>query len=57
MKIKNFAKFIGHEYNPNLILASGRKVSTIKWNPLIFALVLSKDVIYNFIVKETSFNL
>jgi hypothetical protein len=39
-------------------LANGKKVpSTAQWNPLVFALVLGKHEVYNFIVKQVNFNL
>lgn len=55
--IKNLAIFKGYEVPPQMILKSGRKVSTETWNPLTYALVLGKQELYNFIVKEVNFNM
>lgn len=38
--IKNLSMFVGYEADPPIVLKSGRKVSTLTWNPLTFALVL-----------------
>jgi hypothetical protein len=43
---------------PNPIIINGKKVSTVNWNPFIFALVLSKADLFKFIAKDNnSFNI
>jgi hypothetical protein len=56
-KVLNLAPFVGYEADPPLVLWSGRKVSTVTWNPFIFSLVLGRPELYNFIYKELNFNL
>lgn len=53
--IKDFSRFVGYEADITLI--SGKKPSTLGWNPLVFALVLGKQDLSNFILRQTHFNI
>ncbi|CDW81476.1 UNKNOWN [Stylonychia lemnae] len=55
--VKNLAIYTGYEADPPIVLQSGKRVSTLTWNPLTFALILQKTDLFNFIVKDVNFNL
>ena len=55
--VRNLVPIIGYQYLPELILKSGRKVTTASWNILTFALVLGRESLFNFIVKDINLNL
>lgn len=56
-KLQNLAPFVGHEAEPPIVLQSGKSVNTVQWNPFTVAVVLGKNDLYNFIIKEINFNL
>lgn len=49
--VRDFTPYIGYE--AGITLASGYKPSTTMWNPLVFALVLGKQELCTFILKQT----
>jgi hypothetical protein len=56
-KIRDLTRFVGYEADPPILLASGNKPRTLQWNPFVFALVLGRTELFNFIAKNVDFNL
>jgi hypothetical protein len=49
--VRDFTPYYGYE--AGITLASGHRPATTTWNPLVFALVLGKQELCSFILKQT----